>query len=138
MNIALLRMPTRENKVNTCNGLNSGSANKVQVCFLCQAPASEQCSQCKLVYYCSKAHYNLHRVTIQEVSDALVPNYTNRWLFSTKWCIITPKCTLQSTQNHITPGSKLNAFLSTCLYTRCVYIQDVSRQNGQSKLDLTD
>ena len=85
MNIALLRMPTRENKVNTCTGLNSGSANKVQVCFLCQAPASEQCSQCKLVYYCSKAHYNLHRVTIQEVSDALVPNYTNRWLFSTKW-----------------------------------------------------
>merc|ERR1719464_1973491 len=59
-------MPTRENKVNTCTGLNSGSANKVQVCFLCQAPASEQCSQCKLVYYCSKAHYNLHRVTIQE------------------------------------------------------------------------
>ena len=81
MNIALLRMPTRENKVNTCTGHNSG-VNKV--CFLCQAPASEQCSQCKLVYYCSKAHYNLHRVTLQEVSDALVPNYTTRWLFSTK------------------------------------------------------
>ena len=67
MNIALLRMPTRENKVKTCTGVNT-----VQVCFLCQAPASEQCSHCKLVYYCSKAHYNLHRVTLQEVSDDLV------------------------------------------------------------------
>ena len=60
-------MPTRENKVKTCTGVNT-----VQVCFLCQAPASEQCSHCKLVYYCSKAHYNLHRVTLQEVSDDLV------------------------------------------------------------------
>ena len=63
----ILRMPTRENKVKTCTGVNT-----VQVCFLCQAPASEQCSHCKLVYYCSKAHYNLHRVTLQEVSDDLV------------------------------------------------------------------
>ena len=60
-------MPTRENKVKTCTGVNT-----VQVCFLCQAPASEQCSHCKLVYYCSKAHYNLHRVTLREVSEDLV------------------------------------------------------------------
>ena len=61
-------MPSRaENKVNNIAASTTG----VNVpCFLCQKPSTEQCTQCKLVYFCSKEHYHLHRITLrQEVSS---------------------------------------------------------------------
>ena len=32
-----------------------------QLCFLCSKPASQTCSDCKLVQYCSESHLKTHR-----------------------------------------------------------------------------
>ena len=99
-------MPSRaENKVNNITASTTG----VNVpCFLCQKPSTEQCTQCKLVYFCSKEHYHLHRITLrQEVSTYLVTQHVRR-AGSMYFRVASPRrasLTLQSaTLEYIEPG----------------------------------
>lgn len=36
-------------------------------CFLCQLPCKTKCDFCNSVYFCSEAHYKLHRVALSQV-----------------------------------------------------------------------